>query len=300
MLNFTNSLAAIVCCTMVAAAMPNDVFAQPVERPTSTASAFAKPVISAKAEAALRKRAESGDAAAQFELGLLVFQRMLASKIPFEGHEEALRWFTLAEQNGNVSAKARLAFMILWGKPTPSGRDYVRAHRLAEEGAAANDPLALDLLSSMYYLGQGVSKDEGKAVVLEVRAADAGSLTAQRSVANRYLRGNVLEKDPAKGELYLERAASAGDQESQTTLGSLYAFGSKWGIPERPERAVYWLTTAANAQHARAQFLLGAIYCEGLDGVKADVSRAKMLLRKAIAQGQEEAREALKDCGSKR
>lgn len=296
----TNCLATLVFCALLAAVPLDAIAMEPATSAKLAVPVFAKPTITAKAEAALRKRAEAGEAEAQLDLGVVLFQRMLASKVPFEGHDEALRWFTLAEQNGSVPAKARLAFMIVWGNLPPGGRDYARAHRLAEEGAAANDPLALDLLSTMYYLGQGVAKDEGKAVRLEMRAADAGSVKAQNSVANRYLRGNMLEKDPTKAERYLERAASAGDSESQTTLGGLYAFGAKWGIPERPERAVYWLTAAANAQHARAQFLLGTIYCEGLDSVRADVAKARMLLRKAIEQGQEEAREVLKECGMKK
>lgn len=264
----TNCLAALAFSALLTAVPLKAIAAERTMSAKPTVPVFAKPVITAKAEAALRKRADAGEAEAQLEIGVILFQRMLASKVPFEGHDEAMRWFTLAEQNGSVPAKARLAFMIVWGNLPPGGRDYLRALRLAEEGAAANDALALDLLSTMYYLGQGVAKDEGKAVLLEVRAADAGSVKAQNSVANRYLRGNMLEKDPVKAERYLERAATAGDSESQTTLGGLYAFGSKWGIPERPERAVYWLTAAANAQHARAQFLLGAIYCGGLDGVK--------------------------------
>lgn len=293
----SNCFTAFALCALLTAVPQGAIAAEPAVSVKPATPVFAKPVITAKAEAVLRKRAEAGEVEAQLELGVLLFQRMLASKVPFEGHDEALRWFTLAEQNGSVPAKARLAFMIVWGTPPPGGRDYPRAHRLAEEGAAANDALALDLLSTMYYLGQGVAKDEGKAVLLEVRAADAGSLKAQNSVANRYLRGNMLEKDPLRGEHYLERAASAGDVESQATLGGLYAFGSKWGVPKRPESAVHWLTTAANAQHARAQLLLGTIYCGGLDGVKADVAKARTLLRKAIAQGQEEASEVLKECG---
>ena len=258
------------------------------------------PIITAKAEAVLRKLANAGEAEAQLELGVLLLQRMLASKVPFDGHDDALHWFTLTEQNGSVPAKARLAFMIVWGNLPPGGRDYVRAHRLAEEGAAANDALALDMLSMMYYLGQGVAKDEGKAVLLEVRAADAGSVKAQSSVANRYLRGDVLEKDSVKGEHYLVLAAKAGDLKSQTTLGSLYFGSTKWGIPKNSPKALYWLTAAANADYADAQFLLGLVYCHGEDIVKPQVAKGKQLLRKAVAQGHKEAGEALSQCGAKK
>lgn len=299
-MHLSNCFTALALCALLTAVPQGTIAAEPAVSAKPATPVFAKPVITAKAEAVLRKRAEAGEADAQLELGVLLFQRMLASKVPFEGHDEALRWFTLAEQNGSVLAKARLSFLIVWGKPSPGGRDFARAFRLAEEGAAANDPVALDLLSSMYYLGQGVAKDERKAVSLLVRAADAGSVKSQVDVAKRYLSGNMLDKDPVKGEHYFELAALQGDREAQTILGGLYASDNQWGVPKNAKYAVHWLTAAANAQHARAQLLLGAIYCDGLDGVKADFAKAKILLRKAIGQGQEGAREALKECRPKR
>lgn len=296
-MNLPHRLAALIACVFL---IDNLQGASAAEPAAPAVPVFVKPVITAKAEAVLRKRANEGEAEAQFELGVLLLQRMLASKVPFDGHDEALRWFTLAEQNGNVPAKARLAFMIVWGNLPPGGRDYARAHRLAEEGAAANDALALDLLSTMYYLGQGVAKDESKAVLLEVRAADAGSVKAQSSVANRYLRGDMLEKDSVKGEHYLVLAAEAGDLKSQTMLGSLYFGSTKWGIPPNFPKALHWLTAAANADYADAQFLLGLVYCHGEDVVKPQVAKGKQLLRKAVAHGHKEASEALSQCGAKK
>jgi uncharacterized protein len=255
--------------------------------------------IATKVESKLLQSATGGDAKAQFELGLQLFQRMLQSKVPFDGYDEALHWFSLSEEQGYIPAKARLSFLLLWGRPPAAGRDFGRARLLAEEGAAADDPMAVYLLSTIYYLGQGVEKDVEKSYVLETRAADLGWPKAQISLARRFLHGFRVEKNPVESERYLKLAAQGGDVEAQTALGSLYASGSHFDFPSDPKQAVYWLTVAVKSNSVEARFLLGTLQCEGTGTVRS-VASGKRLLREAIAQGHKEAIEMLARCHAKK
>ena len=248
-------------------------------------------------ESSLKTRAESGDALAQFEYGRALLQT-LPSTAPLQGVAEANKWLNLSERQGYVPAKAYVAFLLVWSPPPQEGRDYGKARRLAEEGAAADDPFALQMLSSFYQLGQGVEKDMERAYFFEQRAADRGWIKAQVDVAKRYLRGEGVDKDPHEAERYLDLAAQGGDVGAQTLLGSLYASGS-YGVPTNTQKAVSWLEQAANSNSADAQYLLADLYCEGV-GVTRSVSRGKNLLQKAKVQGHKEADNALKQCGAKK
>ena len=71
---------------------------------------------------ALRARAESGDAVAQYDLGVMYASGLGAP----EDDAEAVRWYRLAADQGFADAQSNLAIMYENGKGVP--QDYVQAH----------------------------------------------------------------------------------------------------------------------------------------------------------------------------
>jgi TPR repeat protein len=70
---------------------------------------------------------------------------------------------------------------------------------------------------------------------------------------------------------YMERSAALGNIRAQAALGLDYVNGT--GEPKDLQKAVYWLTLAADKGHRVAQAQLGDLYEDG-DGVPADLTKA--------------------------
>lgn len=93
----------------------------------------------------------------------------------------------------------------------------------------------------------------------------------------------------------LRIAAEGGHAVAQNDLGSLYFNGL--GVDKDPQTAIEWFQRAGDAGVASAQLSLGTIYEKGLGGVPADRATAKAWYRKAAAQGNAKAAQALARLG---
>lgn len=93
-----------------------------------------------------------------------------------------------------------------------------------------------------------------------------------------------------KAAHWLSRAAQANHPRAQYMLGILHAHG--WGVPRDRARSVDWLTRSARNDYGPACFHLGWMYHQG-DGVPRDDDEARRLLEQAAAQGMAAAQLAL-------
>jgi len=156
----------------------------------------------------IRKKAESGDAAAQFEL---------------------------AQYYVSEADKARSQRRAL--------RDQKRAFdwysRSAEQGFAK----AQFNLGHMYILGQGVDQDRSQGVDWQVKAAEQGLVEAQFEIGLRYLSGAVLEPDLESGLDMLNKAANQRHVPAQKQLGTMYFQGV--GVDKDLVEAHMWFSVAA-------------------------------------------------------
>src|SRR5580693_3858776 len=103
--------------------------------------------------------AESGDAAAQVELGILYYSGLADSPRP--DYAEALKWFQRAADQGNADAQDRIGLMYYSGKGVP--QDFAEAahwYQLAAQGGNFHARLQL---SDMYQRGLGVPRDFSEA-----------------------------------------------------------------------------------------------------------------------------------------
>ena len=73
----------------------------------------------------------------------------------------------------------------------------------------------------------------------------------------------------------------------------MYGLGE--GVEENPEEAFKWLKKAADSNEVRSQLAVGMCYKEGGLGVKQNKILAKEYLEKAAKNGNERAKEELKN-----
>ena len=93
-----------------------------------------------------------------------------------------------------------------------------------------------------------------------------------------------------KAAHWLGRAAQANHPRAQYMLGILHAHG--WGVPRDRALAVDWFTRSARNGYGPACYHLGWMYHKG-DGVPRDDGRARRLLEQAAVQGMAAAHLAL-------
>lgn len=97
-------------------------------------------------------------------------------------------------------------------------------------------------------------------------------------------------QDHRKAAYWLDRAAEANHPRAQYMLGILYAHG--WGVPRDAARATEWFARAARNSYGPACYHLGWMYHKG-DGVPRNGDQAIRLMEQAAGQGMAAAHLAL-------
>ena len=119
--------------------------------------------------------AEQGDAAAQFNLGIIYDQGLGVA----QDYVQAVRWYKLAAEQGDASAQFNLGVMYDEGQGV--AQDYVQAVRWYKLAAAQGHADAQFNLALMHELGQGVAQNYIQAHVWFNLAAAQGHKEAVES-----------------------------------------------------------------------------------------------------------------------
>ena len=119
-------------------------------------------------------------------------------------------------------------------------------------------------------------------------AAEQGDASDQTNLGFMYADGEGVPKDDAKALKWYRLAAEQGYASAQTNLGFMYADGR--GVPKDDAKAVKWYRLAAEQGHAQAQYNLGFMYADGR-GVLKDRILAHIWFNIAGANGHAQARE---------
>lgn len=211
--------------------------------------------------AQLQKQADSGDAGAQSNLGLMYYNGEGVQK----NAVKAVEWWQKAAEQGDAYAQNNLGVMYQKGEGVQkNAAKAVEWYQKAAEQGHAN---AQDNLGDMYYEGKGVAKDTAKAVEWYRKAAEQGYARAQFNLGLMYRDGKGLPKDAAKAVEWWQKAATQGLAYAQFYLGGMYYDGE--GVPKSAAKAVEWWRKAAAQGYAGAQGVLGAMYHDG-EGVPKD------------------------------
>ena len=269
--------------------------------------------------AVLEKKAKTGDAEAQYQLGEIYFEALKVKQdLP-----AAKEWIEKAAAQNNAKAKYRLASMRFTGVGFKA--DSVEGRKLFAQSlpglkklVETGDADAQGKLGVLYVMGVAVGQDFAKAMALFQKAAGAGNVKAQADLAGAYLAGKSLAINPTLAGEWFEKAAQAGHGPAQIQLGILciqargrrqdIAAGIKWietasrsghpvsakkakdllaqlkKFPPSPARDFGRLIEKAKAGDLKSQARLAKRHQTG-DGVRMDLKEAARWLRHAARQG---------------
>ncbi len=140
----------------------------------------------------LRRRAESGDADAQDQLGL----RYARAEGVAEDYGEAIKWFGKAADQGLASAQLHLALMHSEGRGVE--KDLGEASKWFRKAAEQNEVEAQLGLAVLYAIGAGVERDLVQARFWLDLAAAAGN--AKAAEVNKALAESMTEAQIAEAD----------------------------------------------------------------------------------------------------
>lgn len=198
----------------------------------------------------LRKSAENGYVEAQNRLG---FCYLRAIRFPVD-LSEAVKWYTLAAEQGDSGAKNhldRLKDVIPLLEPAERGdaeAQYKLARYIIEHGEIGDSP------------NNPVPRREAIRKWL-LKAAENGHVAAQLELAEAYAYFEngiwwiAPGNDFAEAAKWFRKAAEQGDPMGQGMLGWLYATGR--GVDKDLKSAVEWFRKGAAQGNAEAQFGMG-------------------------------------------
>lgn len=160
----------------------------------------------------LEQKAKAGDAFAQRDLAVCYYYGNGITK----NIDMAEHWWKSAADKGVVDALRGLYALYLGKKNYVAALSYET--RLAEHGAAD----AAYNIGVMYSKGDGVAKNEAKAVEWYRRAAELCNGSYCNYVGSLYFNGTMVRQDEAEAAKWFKRAAALGWKEGMLNLALCY------------------------------------------------------------------------------
>lgn len=228
----------------------------------------------------LRRKAEAGDAGAQWLLGTFYWTGYRVAK----DDREAVAWYRRAAEQGLAGAQFNLGVMYAGGSGVV--QDDREAIAWFRKAASQGLPEAQYNLGIMYDNGRGVAKDEREAAAWYRKAAEQGDAKAQFNLGLSYANGEGVAKDQREAAAWFRKAAEQGYTAAQNSLGWYYESGT--AVLQDFREAANWYRKAATAGNAFGQRNLGRLYRDG-EGVQKDLVAAYAWLNLAAAAGHPDA-----------
>jgi len=254
----------------------------------------------------LRKRADQGDAEAQFNLGLWYRDGRSVA----HDDSQAVAWWRKAANQGYAEAQFSLGLMYKNGRGV--AQDDRQAVAWFQKAAAQGHTWAQHSLGRMYKNSLGTpSKTNAQAVSIPIQQQPTGQVQPQGAgnrpletlrvraeqgdakaqsdlgaiyyeVGQMYYVGQDVTRDVGQAMEWFQKAANQGYADAQYSLGLMYA---SRGVAQDDRQAVAWFQKAADQGHAKAQYCLGMAYANGLGVTRRDYTQAVAWLQKAAIQG---------------
>ncbi|MBB6637629.1 ankyrin repeat domain-containing protein [Cohnella thailandensis] len=163
----------------------------------------------------LTRLAESGNADAQYDLGLYYLYGEGAQKDVAKG----AFWTLKAAEQGLVDAQTMAAALYYDGTGVPESkeRSIYWHYRAAQQG----DVSSMAFVGIAYSIGEGVDKDDAKAVEFLIPAARQGNKFAQENLADLYLEGRGVERDIEQAVHWYQKAAEQGSESARKRAEAL-------------------------------------------------------------------------------
>jgi uncharacterized protein len=227
----------------------------------------------------LQKKADSGDAAAQYALGRAY---ELGQGVPASA-EQAASWYRKAAEQKDGKAQNSLGVLYWIGNGVE--KDKTEAVRWYRKAARQGNGNAMFNLGAAYYNGEGVSVNDTLAYAWFILSSETGNPggqdAAKRSQEERpdrfndacvaigqmYEKGEDLPKSLDLAVAWYRKAATKGDGDAAISLASLYLNANDYN-QARP-----WCEAAAKAKLPSGYYCLGYLHQHG-SGVEANAKEA--------------------------
>jgi TPR repeat protein len=168
----------------------------------STPSSSQANVSAAAITPTMLSEAKSGDAAAQFNLGILYKD---GQGVP-QDFAQAAVWFRKAAEQGDAHAQFCLGALYSFGQGVP--QDYAQAAVWYRKAAEQGDAGAQGNLGALYMSGQGVPQDYAQGVAWNRKAAEQGDADAQLRLGATYIIGQGVPQSYEEAYFWFDLAAS--------------------------------------------------------------------------------------------
>jgi TPR repeat protein len=152
-----------------------------------------------------------------------------------------------------------------------------------EAKAADGDAMAQFELGRAYFRGEGVPKDEEKAVEWMEKSANQGNSDAITSMGFFYSQGIGVEKSEAQAVEWFRKGAKAGSATCKLNLGLLLRQGKT--IQTSGDESLRLMHEAADSGLTEAQSYLGQLYFMGDRLLQPDYTKAKPYALQAARAG---------------
>ena len=185
---------------------------------------------------------------------------------------------------GSVEAKLALGAIYYYGQGAEKNFELASTWYKAAAEQLQADTKKLQLPSSNVYIRIDDTDDYvygNEHLNVPVDGAELNNL------ANKYRNGEGVHKDNKRAVELYKKAALAGHAGAQGNLGRIYYFGTM-GVKKDYEKAFALLTSSAIQGDRDSQFILGDMYGKG-KGTSKDKVRAAQLYRLAAKKGNREA-----------
>jgi uncharacterized protein len=143
----------------------------------------------------------------------------------------------------------------------------------------------------MYFQGQGVAQDYGKARIWLEKAANQNWGAAYDKLGLIYLKGLDTKVDLKAAAENFQKGVDLGDRSAMVNLANLYKDGK--GVEKDPKKAFDFYSRGARLGAVAAYVNLGNLYEEGR-GVDKDLLQAAFWFTLASREGREDALEKLR------
>ena len=214
----------------------------------------------------IKEKATSGDAEAQFGLGIMYYSGEEVSK----NYKEAMKWYAKAAEQGHLEAQLNLGIMYRCGEG--GAKNYSEAYKWLFQVAMADIDETEDIncfcglsftkqnaqfnLGEMYYLGDGVEQNYKEAFKWFTKSAEQKNEKALIALGNMYYYGDGIHRDYKKAfELFMKAAGHNYEENMgiQFILGVMYAEGQ--GVVQNYMEAYKWfLIVGMNAENVTVSF----------------------------------------------
>jgi TPR repeat protein len=232
----------------------------------------------------LERAAEQGDAAAQYELGMMYAAGIAVSR----NHFTAALWFHQAAEHGHRDAQYEFAERLLNGNGVLPDREQARKWFI-QAGLQGHIGAQLRLVR-LYENEFNYPQDPVEAARWLAKAASSGDESARYTLAWKFEHGRGLAQDYEQAALWYLKSAEQGHTGAQVNLANLYRSGR--GVPQSHQQALEWYSRAAARGNRVAQYNLGTMYKNG-EGVAPSREQATTWLRKSADNGFADAKAAL-------